>query len=366
MEFEKNFVKELGEFRIDINENISRKFTEFFRENKENEKNLRESTQSFLKDTDSKIRDNLETMRRALNEKFGELSSVTREKLDNISDRVDKRLEKWFEKTNETFAKIMERMGKIDQAQKTIENLSGEVVSLQNTLSDSKSRGIFGEVQLDNIMANIFGKDNNKLYEMQYYFDDTGVLVDCVVKTPQWLISIDSKFSLTNYQKMLDDNLDKEQRSQAKKAFRDWLKKQIDDISEKYIVEGKTIDTALMFMPAEAIFAQVHTYHYDLVEYAYKKKVNLVSPTTIMAMLTIVLISIKSLETQKQAKIIQEELWKLSKEFGRFSQRWWKFTSNFKRVGQDIEGIDITNSKIIQKFDNIENLEFEEKVSIDN
>lgn len=356
--------KELADFRLSINEYISNKFTEFFRENKENEKNLRESTEKFLKNTDDNIKSNLENMIRSLREKFDDLNANTKDKLESISDRVDRKLEKGFEKTNETFARIIERMSKIDQAQKNIEKLSGEVVWLQRILNDSKSRGIFGEVQLDSILANVFGDNNNKLYEMQYHFVETNVIVDCVIRTPIWLIPIDAKFPLINYQKMYDDNIGLDEREQARKLFRSWVKKQIDDIGSKYIIEWKTTSSAFMFVPAEAVFSELHTNHFDLVEYAHSKSVNIVSPTTIMAMMTIILSAHRSMETHKQAQIIQIELGKLSTEFGRFKDRWWKFTKDFDKVWKDIKDIDMTNDKIMKKFDSIESLEFTEEKAI--
>lgn len=113
-----------------------------------------------------------------------------------------------------------------------------------------------------------------------------------------------------------------------------------------------------MFIPAEAIFAEINAYYTDIIEYAYSKKVTIVSPTTLMAMLTIILNILKTIETQKQAKIIQEELEKLSKEFDRFNTRWTSLTKDFEKVHKDIKNIDITSSKIINKFDKINKLEF--------
>jgi len=354
------FIKEFGDLKLSISEQINDKFTEFFKENKEQEKNLRETTEKFLKNTDENISKNLDTMVVSMKENFKELNNTTKEQLTNISEKVDKKLDKGFEKTNETFAKIIERMAKIDQAQKNMEKLSTDVISLNNILNDSKSRGIFGEVQLDNILANIFGEDNKKFYEMQYHFPESNVQVDCVVKTPDGLIPVDAKFPLTNYKKMIDTDLSIEERKAATKLFKDGVKKQITDISEKYIIDGKTIDSAFMFIPAESVFAELHTHHYDIIEFAQNKRVNIVSPSTLMAMLTIVMIAKKSFETQKQAKVIQNELGALSSEFGRFGDRRGKFTKDFHKVGKDISDIDITSTKISRRFDTIENLEFQD------
>ena len=159
---------------------------------------------------------------------------------------------------------------------------------------------------------------------------------------------------------MFDKEMSEDERKIAKKLFKDWVKKQIKDISEKYIIEWKTISSAFMFIPAESVFAELHTHHYEIIEFAQNNKVNIVSPSTLMAMLTIVMIARKSFETQKQAKVIQTELWALSTEFNRFTNRRGKFTKDFKTVGRDIDDIDITSDKIIKKFDNIEKLEFKD------
>lgn len=348
------------DLKFSISEHINMKFVEFFKENKEQEKNLRETTEAFLNKTDENIGKKLESMVISMKERFNELNETTRDHLTQISDRVDKKLDKWFEKTNETFSKIIERMAKIDQAQNNIEKLSTDVVSLQNILNDSKSRWIFWEVQLDNILANIFGEDNKKFYEMQYHFKESNVQVDCVVKTPDGLIPIDAKFPLINYQKMFDEELSEDEKKLAKKLFKDWVKKQIKEISEKYIIDWKTIDSAFMFIPAESVFAELHTHHREIIEFAQNNNVSIVSPSTLMAMLTIVMIARKSFETQKQAKVIQTELWALSTEFARFGDRWGKFTKDFKSVGKDIDAIDLTSGKISKKFDNIEKLEFKD------
>jgi len=347
-------IKEFGELKLSISEQINEKFSDFFKENKSQEKSLREATEKFLNKTEENI-----------SKKLSELNNTTKEHLVRISESVDKKLDKGFEKTNKTFAKIIERMAKIDQAQKNIEKLSTEVISLKNILNDSKSRWILWEVQLDNILANIFGKDNKGFYEMQYHYAETGVLVDCVVKTSDGLIPIDAKFPLTNYQKMFDNNLTEEEKKTAKKLFKSWVKTQIQDISKKYIIKWKTIDSAFMFIPAESVFAELHTHHYEIIEFAYKHKVNIVSPSTLMAMLTIVMIAKKSFETQKQAQVIQTELGALSTEFGRFTLRWGKFTKDFNKVGSDISDINITSDKIIKKFDNIEKLEFDDNAYLD-
>ena len=213
------------------------------------------------------------------------------ERLDNrlrlINDKVNERLDENFEKTNKTFTNVLERLSKIDEAQKKIDTLSGDIVSLQGVLTDKKTRGIFGEVNLENILTNVFGKNNTKVYQMQYTFEN-GTIADSVLFTPEPLgtIAIDSKFPLEHYQMMVDKNNSIEVRNSAEKLFKTDMKKHIDAISSKYIIPGITSDQAILFLPAEAIFAEVNAYHTDLLEYAYKKRVWITSPTTLISTMT--------------------------------------------------------------------------------
>ena len=339
LNFLKEILREFWNFSWEINEKINSKFNKIIEKNKDSEINLIKNLENFLEKSDKKLKNNLE----------------------QISDKVDKKLESGFEKTNKTFENIISRLAKIDEAQKNIDKLNTQVVSLQNVLTDNKTRWIFGEVQLQSILENIFWENNKKLFEMQYHFKSNNTQVDAVIKTAQWLIAIDAKFPLENYQKMNDKNLDKTTRKEAEKLFIIWLKKQITEISSKYIIKWETLEQAFLFLPAEAIFAEINAYYPQIIEFAQKNNISIVSPTTLMAMLTIIANAIRSLETQKQAQIIQIELSKLSQDFSRFETRWNKFTKDFKSVWKDIDDIDITNKKIISRFWAVERLELEEK-----
>ena len=330
--------KEFYDLKSWINNNFNKNFSEIIKDNKNTEINLIKNLQNFIEKSDKKLENNL----------------------DKISDKVDKKLESWFEKTNKTFNNIISRLAKIDEAQKNIDKLNTEVVSLQNVLTDNKTRWIFWEIQLQSILENVFWEKNDKLYKMQYHFKSNNSIVDAVIKTSKWLISIDAKFPLDNYRKMTDKNNSIEEKKEAEKLFIIWIKKQIIEISNKYIISWKTLEQAFLFLPAEAIFAEINAYYPNLIDFAQKNNISIVSPTTLMAMLTIVANAIRSLETQKQAQVIQTELIKLSEDFWRFETRWNKFTKDFKSVWKDIDDIDITNKKIISRFWWIERLELEE------
>ena len=284
------------------------------------------------------------------------------ERLDNrlrlINDKVNERLDENFEKTNKTFTNVLERLSKIDEAQKKIDTLSGDIVSLQGVLTDKKTRGVFGEVNLENILSNVFGKNNNKVYQMQYTFSN-GTIADSVLFTPEPLgtIAIDSKFPLEHYQIMVDKKNTLEVRNQAEKMFKVDMKKHIDAISSKYIIPGVTSDQAILFLPAEAIFAEVNAYHTDLLEYAYKKRVWITSPTTLISTLTTIQIIIKNIERDKFAKVIHNELRLLDEEFKRYKDRWDKLYRSIETVSKDVKDIHTTTDKITKRFNSINQVE---------
>ena len=281
-------------------------------------------------------------------------------RLNQIDTKVNERIDVNFEKTNKTFNSVLERLGKIDEAQKKIDSLSSDIVSLQGILTDKKSRGIFGEVNLNHILASVFGEKNDKVYRTQFSFDNN-TIADAVVFAPEplGLVAIDSKFPLENYRIMVDKKFDKASRDTAEKLFKQDVKKHIDAIADKYIIPGVTSDQAIMFLPAEAIFAELNAYHNDIIEYAYKKRVWITSPTTLMSTLTTIEVIIKNSERDKYAKVIQSELSKLSVEFGRYKERWDKLSRSIETVSKDVEDIHITTDKITKRFDSINGVEIE-------
>lgn len=288
---------------------------------------------------------------------FDNLNEKIERKLTLISDTVNERLDKNFEKSNKTFMDVLERLSKIDEAQKKIDSLNGEIISLQNVLTDKKTRGTFGEVNLEYILNNAFGSRNG-IYEAQHKFSN-GAIVDALLYAPAPLgtIAIDSKFPLENYQRMTDKTKDKQIRDQAEKLFVADVKKHINDISEKYIIPGETSDEAIMFLPAEALFAEINAYHPDLINYAYNKRVWITGPTTLISTLSIISMILKNMERDKYTKIIHEELSKLSIEFTRFKDRWDKLSRSVKTVNQSIDELSTTSEKITKRFDSINNVD---------
>ncbi len=298
---------------------------------------------------------------KTMNNEFDKTNKMLEERLMLMNDKVNERLDQNFNKTNKTFTSILERLSKIDEAQKKIDNLGQDIVSLQSILTDKKTRGIFGEVNLNHILINIFGEKNDKIYRTQYSFPN-GTIADAVIFAPKPLgtIAVDSKFPLENYRLMVDKNLNKLDRELAEKKFKTDVKKHIDAISNKYIIPDITSSQAIMFLPAEALFAEINAYHQDIVDYANKKRVWLTSPTTLMSTLTVIQILLKNMERDKYSKVIQEELNKLSIEFNRYKERWGKLTKSIETVGKDVESINITTDKITKRFESISSVEIKE------
>ena len=285
---------------------------------------------------------------------FTKLNEQVEKRLLLINEKVNERLDQNFEKTNKTFLNVIERLSKIDEAQKKIETLSTDIVGLQGILTDKKTRGIYGEVNLNHILSNVFGQKNDSIYRLQYTLS-TGVITDAVLFAPEPLgtICIDSKFPLEHYQLMVDKKNSVEARESYEKLFRQDMKKHIDAINTKYIIPGETTNQAILFLPAEAIFAEVNAYHPDIIQYAYKKKVWITSPTTLISTLTVIEMIIKNIERDKYTSIIHEELNKLGIEFSRYKERWDKLARSIQTVNKDIENVSITTDKISKKFDTI-------------
>ena len=287
-------------------------------------------------------------------------------KLKEMNTLVEKRLQGGFERTNETFVNVVERFSKIDEAQKNIEQLSKEVVSLNSVLADKKTRGIYGEVQLYQLLSAVFGQDEN-LYKTQVKLSNQ-TIADAVLYAPEPLgmVVIDSKFPLDNYKRMTNSEYHQTERDAAKKLFQSDVKKHIDDIANKYIIEGETSHQAILFLPAEAIFAEITAHHETLVEYSNNRRVWLTSPTTLFSTLTMIQVFVQNLKRDEQTKVIIDELNKLNIEFMRYSERWDKLNRSIDTIKKDAEKMSTTTEKIKKKFDYIKDAKFEEARFIDN
>jgi DNA recombination protein RmuC len=300
------------------------------------------------------------TMRNATLQLTSSIETLTKTvdgRLEQIGGKVSERLDEGFKKTNETFVSVMARLATIDEAQKKIDGLTSNVVSLQELLGDKRSRGAFGEVQLEALVRNILPVT---AYEMQHCLPN-GTRVDCALFLPEptGTVAVDSKFPLENYHRMYEIGISEAERLLAQKQFKADVRKHVDDIAAKYIIASVTSDGAVMFVPAEAVFAEIHAYHPDIVDYAMSRRVWVVSPTTLMAVLNTARAVLKDVETRKQVHIIKDELGKLGKEFGRFDQRMKKLADHIRQAHEDALDVHTTSQKISRRFAAIEKVELE-------
>jgi len=318
---------------------------------------LTESVKTLTEQLDSRARQS-ET---AIREQIEKLVVANNERLKEIGEKVEQRLDKGFEKTTAVFADVLKRLALIDKAQEKIAELSTNVVSLQEVLSDKRSRGAFGEVQLSALISNRMPESS---YSFQHTFetDEGPVRADCVLFLPEptGTICIDSKFPLESYQRMTDLSLGDADRATAERQFKQDIKKHIKDIAAKYIIPGETSDGAMMFIPAEAVFAEVHAHHRDLVDEAQRARVWLVSPTTMMAVLTTARAVLKDAETREQVHEIQKHLIALSQDFTRFQDRMDSLANRIRLAHDDVDKVNISAKKITSRFGKIEKVELPE------
>jgi DNA recombination protein RmuC len=319
---------------------------------------IQDSLQQALHEIRKTVTSYLNQHTEELSKRIDKLTEQTQEKLKEISNQVDRRLSTGFEKTTATFTDIVKRLTIIDQAQKKITELSTNIMNLQDILNDKKSRGAFGEVQLSSLIRNMIPESH---FSMQHTLSN-GKRVDCLLFLPQPTgnIAIDSKFPLESYQKLTKLAPTDVRRHPIEQQFRADIKHHINDIANKYIIPGETAEGAAMFIPAEAIFAEIHGHYPELIEHAHKARVWIVSPTTLMAILTTARAVLKDEATRKQIHIIQEHLGALGKDFTRFQNRMDNLAKHIGQAHNDVEQVHKSSQKISSRFDKIEQVELDD------
>ena len=325
---------------------------------------LQDTVNRGISETRLQVKEALIDYSQDLSKRFDSLTQTTDLRLKEINQQVEKRLTEGFEKTTETFGDVIKRLAMIDAAQKKITELSTNVVSLQEILNDKRSRGTFGEVQLSALIRNV-------LPEQHFSFQHTlsnNKRPDCMLFLPEPTgnIVIDAKFPLENFRQAIDSNLSEVERKYFEQQFKIDIKKHIQDIAEKYILLGETAEGAMMFIPAEAVFAEIHAKYPDLVETAQRAKVWLVSPTTMMAILTTARAVLKDAATRQQLHIIQKHLHLLANDFERFQKRMDNLTRHIAQAHTDVEQVHTSAKKITERFVQIEKVDLVEAISSTN
>jgi DNA recombination protein RmuC len=310
------------------------------------------------------LKSNLEEQSKKVERQLQQLNQTTESRLQQISGQVEKRLHDGFEKTTEIFQNVILRLAKIDEAQKRISELSTHVVDLQSLLNDKRARGAFGEVQLAQILHNMIPE---RYVSLQHTLSN-GCRVDCLLKLPEPTghISIDAKFPLETYQKMQEHTKDSREYKSLYQQFQLDIKQHIKTIASKYILAEETADGAMMFIPAEAIFAEIHNHHPKLIQYAQKLKVWLVSPSTMMAILTTASAVLKDVATRKQVHLIQQHLSLLHQDFQRFGKRMDMLAKHIEQAHTDVNDVHISSKKIVNHFTKIERVELQEPTALES
>jgi DNA recombination protein RmuC len=322
-----------------LQNNLLRLFEQFSNINNQHNQNI-----NLVQST---LRDNLSS----------QTENLTKQML-NISNLLETKVANGLEKNSATFTDIVKRLALIDSTQKNINEVSSNLMGLQKILADKKSRGAFGEIQLKNLIENMLPREN---FQLQYTLPN-GTRCDCLLLLPSPTnnIAIDAKFPLESFQKIIDLSLSDLDRQKYTQLFKQNIKKHIEDISQKYIIPNETANGAMMFIPAEAVFAEIHNNHIDLVEFSYRKKVWMTSPTTMMAILTTASSVLKDHATKKNITVIQQHLRTLSQDFARFNDRVNKLTKHIELSWNDAQLVQTSANKISSKFTKIEQVDLVE------
>jgi DNA recombination protein RmuC len=353
-----NLLLRLGNLQEAVVEKFGQARVEQLQQTMESLKMLHDTLQKGVQDSRQQVKEALSDYAKELGTRISDLTKTTEEKLRDINNQVEKRLAEGFEKTNETFGDVIKRLALIDAAQKKITELSTNVVSLQELLNDKRSRGTFGEVQLAALIQNMIPEQH---FSFQHLLSNHK-RPDCMLFLPEPTgnIAVDAKFPLENYRLMIDSSTGESERIQAERQFKIDIRKHVSDIADKYIIPGETADGAVMFIPAEAVFAEIHAHHSDLVEHAQKAKVWLVSPTTMMAILTTARAVLKDAATRKQIHEIQKHLHYLGEDFERFQMRMDNLAKRIAQAHADAEQVHISSRKISQRFVQIEKADLDD------
>lgn len=271
-------------------------------------------------------------------------------RMDDLNQSLQVKLHENVEKTSLTFGDVLKRLALIDQAQQKMGELSNQVLDLKTLLADKKARGAFGEMQLAQLIGNLIPAGH---YELQALLAN-GTRVDCLLKLPQPTgnLAIDAKFPLENYQRMV--NAAPLEKKIFEQAFRRDIKKHIEDIAAKYIIPGETSEGAVMFIPAESIFADLHSYFPDLIDLGHHKKVFITSPTTLMAVLTTAASVIKEDLTRARSLEIRVLLNALGEDFKRFQVRMDQLSRHIHQSADDVDQAMTSAVKLVKQFDKIE------------
>jgi DNA recombination protein RmuC len=308
------------------------------------------------------LSERLEGMSHKLSESLTDSSQrvnqVLSERLDGMTHRLGESLTDTGQRTQESLAKMQERLAVIDAARGHIEALSGQVIQLQQILSNKQARGAFGQGRMEAIISDGLPK-NGYIFQCAL---KSGVRPDCLIHMPNGAppLVIDAKFPLEGYEAVRaaenEDGL-----KTARSRFRTDVIKHITDIKERYLVPGETQDTAFMFVPSESVFAEIHESFEDVIQRAHRARIVIVSPSLLMLSIQVIQAVMKDARMREQAHVIQDEVRKLLEDVGRLDDRVRKLQSHFGQTQKDVEMILTSTGKVLKRGERIDEMDFDEK-----
>ena len=310
-----------------------------------------------LKEGQQKLSGTVEVLSNNQNSSSAHLIGHMEVRLSEVQKQIFDSLSGSATKTAQSLGALQERLVAIDKAQDNLEKLSGNVLSLQDILSNKQTRGAFGEIQLNDIVSRALPPD---AFSFQVLLSNNK-RVDCLIylPNPPGPIAIDSKFPLEAYDAMRAAK-DDSQKKKAIQEFRKSIKVHINAISEKYIVEGETADGSIMFLPSESVYAELHANFSDLVREGFEKKVWVVSPTTCMATLNTIRAILKDAKFKEHSSKVRENLSLLFKDVSRLGDRIENLDKHFSLATKDLEDVKVSANKVTGRAERIDSLSFEE------
>jgi len=299
----------------------------------------------------------LSAVQQQMNDRLADNAAKSARALNDMQERMRETLHGNSKQTTTSLTQLQERLATIDKAQENITKLSGDVLSLQDILSNKQTRGVFGEIQLNDIVSKALPKDS---YALQATLSN-GKRADCLIHLPNppGPIVIDSKFPLEAYEALRKANTDWEA-NEAAKAMRVAVKAHIKAISERYILEGETADGALMFLPSEAVYAELHANFPELVREGFAARVWIVSPTTCMATLNTMRAILKDARMREQAGAIRTTLKHLHRDVELVVERVGKLDTHFNQARADLDSINTAAERAGKRAARLDNFDFEE------
>jgi DNA recombination protein RmuC len=308
-------------------------------------------TLAALNTAQAELTGRLKTLAEAQAAGHSATTKTLEERLEKLNHRVNENLSQGAEKTAETLGKLQTRLTVIDEAQKNITELSGKVVGLQDILANKQARGAFGQIRMEDIVRDALPPS---AFEFQSTLSN-GRRPDCVIKmpSPPGSIVIDAKFPLEAYQALRAAE-DDASRKIAERAFRSSTQKHVTDIEQRYILPGETAESALMFLPSEAVYAELHASFPDIIQASFKARVWIVSPTTLMATLNTVRAVLKDAQMREQADVIQKEVALLVDDVERLQKRVADLRKHFELADGDLKKIETSSDKIVRRTERIE------------